>query len=98
MEFIWVRTAYGPGTNARFHKLLTGFGHCPDVFGYVPDDTERYDFADNKAFFAFFSSILELEGEDDLDDHYPDDAPEMRNDLDWTDRPGMPEEDRFVTH
>lgn len=96
---VWIRTAYGPGTDARFEELLAGYGDSPDAFGYIANDAARYDLADNdeKALFAFFPFLLEAQAEPYDDDYYPDDSPEVQNALYMTDRQeSLSEEERLT--
>jgi hypothetical protein len=79
---VWVRTAYGAGTDARWQELLDGLGMRPiDCGGHVANDAQRYDLPDEKALFAFFPFLLSASGGAYEDEDVPDDDPELQDTL-----------------
>jgi hypothetical protein len=80
---VWVRTSYGPGTDARWLELLES---CTDGFWQNANNARRYDVADDKALFAFFPFLLEAQRTFEYyDPELPDDAPDIRQTLYMTD-------------
>jgi hypothetical protein len=95
---VWVRTAYGVGTDARFQELMRGSGMNPDMFcGYVADDGQRYNLADEKALFAFFPSLLEAQVPGYTDEDVPDDDSELQDILYMTDCKDTSSEEHRLT-
>lgn len=92
---VWVRTAYGPGTDARWQELL---GSCIDGFEQNANDAQRCDLGDDKALFAFFPFLLEAQRTFEYHDPgLPDNAPEIRQSLYMTDCENTTTEEERLT-
>lgn len=58
-EPIWIRTNYGPGTDARFAELVKAHDDADQIYFEIMNDSERYDLTDLRELFAFFPALLE---------------------------------------
>lgn len=91
---VWVRTAYGPGTDARWQEFLDSY---TDGLLHNANDAERYNLTDDKALFAFFPSLLEPDTYHYADPDVPDDSPELLQALYMTDCEGTSSEEQRLT-
>lgn len=97
-ESVWIRTNYGPGTDARFKELVKGHEDYDCIYFKIMDDSERYDFTgyDERAVFAYFPALLESCNSTYEDEDVSFDSKEVQGRLfgeQWQHEMGIAEED-----